>query len=89
MPDEHHVARRVSEHQNQHAEQQSGDAADAKAGADAVLLAGKVSSFTSWSASGSVVATSSAEDDAHRRLMRMLADQIVTRLLAQASTLPK
>ncbi|TKD18144.1 hypothetical protein FBT96_11075 [Rhodobacter capsulatus] len=56
---------------------------------DAVLLAGKVSSFTSWSASGSVVATSSAEDDAHRRLMRMLADQIVTRLLAQASTLPK
>lgn len=59
------------------------------AGSDAVLLAGKVSSFTSWSASGTVVATSSAEDDAHRRLMRILADQIVTRLLAQAGTLPK
>ncbi len=58
-------------------------------GTDAVLLTGKVSSFTSWSATGSVVATSSAEDDAHRRLMRMLADQIVTRLLAQAGTLPQ
>ena len=56
---------------------------------EAVLLAGKVSSFTSWSASGTVVATSAAEEDAHRRLMRMLADQIVTRLLAQAGTLPR
>lgn len=57
-------------------------------GTDAVLLTGKVSSFTSWSATGSVVASSVAEDDAHRRLMRMLADQLITRLLAQASTLP-
>ncbi|MBZ4020960.1 hypothetical protein CKO11_00605 [Rhodobacter sp. TJ_12] len=59
------------------------------AGSDAVLLTGRVSSFTSWSASGTVVATSAAEEDAHRRLMRMLADQIVTRLLAQAGTLPQ
>ncbi|MGD9916833.1 MAG: LPS assembly lipoprotein LptE [Paenirhodobacter sp.] len=58
-------------------------------GSDAVLLAGKVSSFTSWSATGTVVASAAAEEDAHRRLMRMLADQIVTRLLAQASTLPQ
>jgi len=58
-------------------------------GTDAVLLTGRVSSFTSWSATGSVVATSAAEDDAHRRLMRMLADQIVTRLLAQAGSLPQ
>lgn len=57
-------------------------------GSDAVLLTGKVSSFTSWSATGSIVATSAAEDDAHNRLMRMLADQIITRLLAQAGTLP-
>lgn len=59
------------------------------AGTDAVLLAGNVASFTSWSASGTVVATSAAEEDAHRRLMRMLADQIITRLLAQAGTLPQ
>lgn len=58
------------------------------AGSDAVLLTGRVSSFTSWSASGTVVATSAAEEDAHRRLMRMLADQIGTRLLAQAGSLP-
>jgi len=58
-------------------------------GTDAVLLTGTVSSFTSWSATGSVVATSAAEEDAHRRLMRMLADQIVTRLLAQAGSLPQ
>jgi len=59
------------------------------AGSDAVLLTGRVTSFTSWSATGSIVATQSAERDAHERLMRMLADQIVTRLLAQAGSLPK
>ncbi|SOB95051.1 LPS assembly lipoprotein LptE [Rhodobacter maris] len=59
------------------------------AGSDAVLLAGTVASFTSWSASGTVVATSAAEEDAHRRLMRMLADQTITRLLAGAGTLPQ
>ncbi len=58
-------------------------------GSDAVLLTGRVTSFTSWSATGSTVATQAAEDDAHERLMRMLADQIVTRLLAQAGSLPQ
>ena len=58
-------------------------------GSDAVLLTGRVSSFTSWSATGSIVATQAAEADAHERLMRMLADQIVTRLLAQAGSLPQ
>jgi len=58
-------------------------------GTDAVLLTGKVNSFTSWSASGTVVATAAAEEDAHRRLMSMLGDQIVTRLLAQAGSLPQ
>ncbi|MFC5739104.1 LPS assembly lipoprotein LptE [Sinirhodobacter huangdaonensis] len=58
-------------------------------GTDAVLLTGKVASFTSWSATGTVVATDAAEEDAHRRLMSMLADQIVTRLLAQAGSLPQ
>lgn len=57
-------------------------------GTNAVLLSGSVNSFTSWSATGSVVASAAAEDDAHKRLMQMLADQVITRLLAQASTLP-
>lgn len=56
---------------------------------DAVLLTGEVSSFTSWSASGSTVATQTAEDDAHARLMVILADQIITRLIATAASLPK
>lgn len=56
---------------------------------DALLLNGEVSSFTSWSASGSTVSTRTAEDDAHVRLMRILADQIVTRLLATSSSLPR
>lgn len=58
-------------------------------GTDAVLLTGDVASFTSWSASGSTVATQSAEDDAHSRLMVILADQIITRLIATAASLPK
>jgi LPS-assembly lipoprotein len=56
---------------------------------DAVLTTGEVRSFTSWSATGTVVATQTAEEDAHRRLMRILADQIVTRLLAQSGSLPQ
>jgi LPS-assembly lipoprotein len=51
------------------------------------LLEGDVSSFTSWSATGTTVASLAAEEDAHFRLMRLLADQIVTRLLAAAGSL--
>ncbi|MDO5604643.1 MAG: LPS assembly lipoprotein LptE [Paracoccus sp. (in: a-proteobacteria)] len=47
------------------------------------LVQGRVSSFTSYSATGTTIATTTAERDAHRRLMVMLADQIVTRLLAE------
>lgn len=43
---------------------------------------GQVSSFTSYSTTGTTIATMSAEQDAHDRLARMLADQVVTRLLA-------
>lgn len=50
----------------------------------AVLTSGHVESFTSWSATGSTVAGLEAEDDAQERLMRILADQIVARLLASA-----
>lgn len=58
-------------------------------GSDAELLAGEVKGFSSWSATGTTVATRAAEDDAHLRLMRLLADQIVTRLLAAAASLPQ
>lgn len=47
-----------------------------------VVTKGRVSSFTSYSAIGTTIATLAAERDAHERLMVMLADQIVTRLLA-------
>lgn len=45
---------------------------------------GTVSAFTSYSATGSTIATMAAEADARRRLMHMLADQLVTRLIATA-----
>ncbi|WBU64038.1 LPS assembly lipoprotein LptE [Paracoccus aerodenitrificans] len=48
----------------------------------AVITQGRVSSFTSYSAVGTTIATISAERDAHERLMVMLADRIVTWLLA-------
>lgn len=43
---------------------------------------GQVSSFTSYSTTGTTIATMAAEQDAHKRLARLLADQVVTRLLA-------
>ena len=45
-------------------------------------------SFNSYSASGTPVATEAAERDAEARLMTILADQIVTRLTAEAGRLP-
>lgn len=53
-----------------------------------VLTSGKVDSFTSYSASGSTVATQAARRDAEARLMTILTDQIITRLTASAETLP-
>lgn len=44
------------------------------------LVTGTVNSFTSYSATGSTVATSAAQTDARARLAVILADQIVTRL---------
>lgn len=49
---------------------------------DRVLTQGDVTTFTSYSASGTPVATNASENDAQVRLMRLLADQIVTRLIA-------
>lgn len=47
-----------------------------------VVTRGQVSSFTSYSTTGTTIATMAAEQDAHERLARMLADQVVTRLMA-------
>jgi LPS-assembly lipoprotein len=46
------------------------------------LTGGKAENFTSYSATGSTVASLSAQEDASQRLMRIIADQIVTQLLA-------
>lgn len=46
---------------------------------------GRVQSFTSFSATGSTVAGLAAEEDAAFRLMRLLADQVVARLIAEAA----
>jgi LPS-assembly lipoprotein len=48
----------------------------------AVVAQGEVSNFSSYSTVGTVIATTAAEQDARGRLAVMLADQVVTRLLA-------
>ena len=53
-----------------------------------VLTQGRVSSFSSYSTTGTTISTLSAEGDARRRLAFMLADQVVTRLLAASSQFP-
>lgn len=54
----------------------------------AVLVTGTADSFTSYSASGTTVATQAAERDAEARLIVILADQIINRLTAEAASLP-
>jgi LPS-assembly lipoprotein len=51
-----------------------------------VRTTGKVSSFTSYSASGSTVSELAAKDDAYERLMVILADRIVVDLQAYAAS---
>lgn len=48
------------------------------------VAGGRVDSFTSYSATGSTVAGLTAKEDAARRLMVILADQIVARLMMAA-----
>ena len=54
--------------------------------AGAEVTRGRAQGFTSYSATGSTVAGLSAAEDAARRLMRILGDQIVTRLLATSGS---
>jgi LPS-assembly lipoprotein len=48
------------------------------------VAGGRVENFTSYSATGSTVAGLAAEEDAAFRLVRILADQIVSRLIASS-----
>lgn len=50
------------------------------------VTSGSVQNFTSYSASGTVVSTAASERDARTRLMRILADQVVTNLVATAGS---
>ena len=52
------------------------------------VAGGQVQSFTAYSATGSTVAGLAAEEDAATRLMRILADQVVVRLVAAVANLP-
>ena len=56
---------------------------------DEVLTTGTVNSFTGYSTTGSTVATLAAQRSAHERLAVILADQIVTRLIAHSPNLPQ
>lgn len=51
--------------------------------------AGRAESFTSFSTTSTTIAGLSAQEDAQTRLMRILADQIVTRLMAEAPRLTR
>lgn len=59
---------------------------DARSGI--TLHEGKVRNFTSYSTTGSTVATQAARRDARERLMVILADLLTTRLYAEAADLP-
>ena len=57
--------------------------------ADGLRMAGgRIDSFTAYSATGSTVAGLTAKEDAGRRLMRILADEVVAALLAAAPGFP-
>lgn len=57
--------------------------------ADKVIASGTVDSFTSYSATGSTVATQAAATDATARLSVALADMIVARLILIAPDFPQ
>lgn len=52
-----------------------------------VLHKGVEQNFTAWSATGVTIAAVNAEADANARLMRILADQLIARLIALSPTL--
>ncbi|MBY6003235.1 hypothetical protein KUV62_04900 [Salipiger bermudensis] len=58
-------------------------------GSEEVLISGRTDAFTGYSATGSTAATQAAERDAKRRLMVILADQVIDRLMLDANKLPQ
>ncbi|ARE41434.1 hypothetical protein RGUI_3293 [Rhodovulum sp. P5] len=54
-----------------------------------VVHSGSVTNFSAYSTADSTVATLAAQRDAERRLMTVLADDLVTRLIGVAGTLPQ
>lgn len=50
------------------------------------LAGGHIDAFTSYSATGSTVAGQTAQSDANLRLMRMLGDDLVLRLIAASTS---
>lgn len=54
-----------------------------------VLLRGTVDGFTSYSTTGSTSATAAAARDARTRLAVLLADKMVTQLIASSTALPQ
>ena len=57
-------------------------------GSGAVVTGGTAQSFTGSAATRATIAAQAAEDDARQRLMQILADQVATRLIAEAGKLP-
>ena len=55
---------------------------------DAALIKGSVDGFTGFSTTGSTTATEAANRDARTRLAVLLADKMVTQLIARAGSLP-
>lgn len=53
-------------------------------GADTPVLEATETAFTAYSATGSTISTLESDRDAQARLMTILADKVVTRLLAEA-----
>lgn len=59
-----------------------------KAGEKTAFETGSVRNFTGYSATGSTAATLAAQRDARERLMVILADQMIDRLVLAAADLP-
>ncbi|WP_299814724.1 LPS assembly lipoprotein LptE [uncultured Jannaschia sp.] len=57
--------------------------------AQTILLQGQETAFVSYAATGSTISALESERDAQRRLATILADRVITRLLADAATLAR
>ena len=57
-------------------------------GSGAAVAEGRTNAFTGYSTTGSTVATLAAERDARERLMTILADQVIDKLILAAPDMP-